>query len=103
MDAWISNLFNSFFTEFWSFKQSNIWEFPEELSLALAMRVAWGKKFKKLKWKKNYILSWGSAVSNLVGAQGGQRMCFETSLSPLSMHLFIVNQAGGTSRGKMYA
>lgn len=61
------------------------------------------KKIKKLKWKKNYILSWGSAVSSLVGAQGGQRMCFETSLSPLSMPLFVVNQAGGTSMGKMYA
>lgn len=58
-----------------------------------------GKK-GKTKPGKGYILSWGYAVSSSVGAHGGQRMCFETSVSSLTMALFIVNQAGGTSRGK---
>lgn len=65
------------------------------------MRVAWGEK-KEPKPKHHYILPWGYAVSSSLGAQGGQRMCFETSVSSLTMELFIVNQAGGTSRGKKF-
>lgn len=99
MDAWICNLFHSFFTEFWAFTQSNIQEFPEEMPLALTMRVAWGAG----EGKHTLHTSWGYAVSSSVGARGGQRMCSETSVNSLTMELFIVNQASGTSRGKIYA